>query len=1008
MCNAVRDGGRRCPIHQHTSIAGIRAVVAATGLQRRQVENTFRELRREGADITEISPAARQQAIDNLRVVAEEANDLTAYERQMRIADRWNEEPDQATSYALTHLVEISKRKAEALKAELQSVADRTGYTLEEVQAKYYEEYDAVPTGNNVEMPVEHTAAATQRQRRAGLPYDRSSVVALERVRTLVSPDNRQARIENHEPINSTNLAFVGYHEGRLEVSFQHEPETFYAYQNVPEALYERLRSAQRPGSVYSRSIRGNSEYTYDSPEAAEADGYVLRCASCGQFRAQRHNCPERAARNNLAAFGTPAENIQEALDAGVSPEVPEAAFVVEDLTRVDYASSASEEEVAEYVASADFQERLPFGTASTSQAPDGTTRHVVNLGEEFTEHETFRAHTGSMQNRRPSTFTRAFFDRDNPTAEELEVMIETRDAFNALSTVTTLHYINVVRDNLHRADFSMPVSAEFNRMTSPDTANRMLPSSTVSGTIQIGRLAEGETLEDAIIRERHLKCTCADYQENYDCVHVRATARNPYVFLTNRSRRFVEGEHYTSYINRHSVAVQDEERIRNRMRTAGVDRARAIELAEEERAEQQRQREEQERYYRASQAERERINMERGLREAETLRTRNATVVATSDEYRTRMMARWEEEEPGYTGNVDALYEDYRETLRRKRAGEEYMDFRTENVTDGICADEPGARAFGIELEFDIGSGHNRSTSLRKIAEELYEAGLTEENYQQEYHSARASGWGAWSFEEDCTVHGELVSPIMKDTPEHWNQLKTALEIITRNGGVATTRTGSHVHISTASYESSPAKHLELLRQVNQNDEMMYRLATDPARGSHRGMRWCAPNVNDTSETVSADVSSSHNVLGSHMSHSYAMNFEGTYSSDYSRSNIEFRMWDATLDAAVIQRQIMVSAAMTDQAERNVINNGESARPTASRSRIGAARTAERTLLGTSRTHTRETFEQSMGSAPQFFDGLFRRQEDRQRVASLFAVTNWQNYNDSYDDDDDDDDGYY
>jgi hypothetical protein len=48
MCQAVSEGGRRCPVHQHQNIAAIRAAEHLSGLTRLQTERLFAELRREG------------------------------------------------------------------------------------------------------------------------------------------------------------------------------------------------------------------------------------------------------------------------------------------------------------------------------------------------------------------------------------------------------------------------------------------------------------------------------------------------------------------------------------------------------------------------------------------------------------------------------------------------------------------------------------------------------------------------------------------------------------------------------------------------------------------------------------------------------------------------------------------------------------------------------------------------------------------------------------------------
>jgi len=1012
MCNAIRDGGQRCAVHQHTSTAAIRTVAAHTGLEVRQVESVFRELRREGGRNAAPVPQSTLDAIQTeFRTIAEALPVHALYERQMASAAETNEEQTPQTHYALQRLLTRSTERAASLQDAFNDLANRTGYAAEELRYRYQTEYAAVPTGNGVDIPEEMTPANRARARRSGLPYDRPSVVAFERTRELAERNHvyeeANRRITSWESPNAENssIAVMGYDEGRLELYFTNAPEQLYSYQNVPEDLWNRLRESPRPGMIYSRSISGNEEFQYASAAEAGRDAYRVRCAACGQFRAAVHSCPERAHRERLVRAGYTTEEIVEALANGT--DVVEESVASETshelFARIPQADSADESSVREFIASEHFQERMPFGQAV--QTENG--RWVVDLvdysNEEqsenpFGDNRFFDSRYSSINNRGTSRWTHDFADRDNPTSDELMEISQYHTAYRSLSGVRTLHYVNVVRDNLQSMDFRMPVQASFTGLNSPDDSGRYLPSGTVTGSLTLGRLEEGERLEDAVARERNLRCDCVDYQENYDCIHVRTVTRNPYVFLANRSNQFIEGEHLRDYRSGFITAISEEESMRSYMRDNGMTREEASAAIEAERAERRRIEEEQQAYYQASLADRRRIDMERGTRNAQRLATTNAAVIAENDAHRARMAARWEEVEPGYSDNVDALYEDYVTTMRRRRAGEEVLDYRTENVTDGICSPEPGGRAFGVELEFDIDPNTNRYQALQTIARELHEAGLTENDYQTSYHSARRSGWGSWSFEEDSTVSGELVSPIMRDTPEHWQQLQTALEIIKRNGGISTTRTGSHVHISTASYESSPAKHMELIRQVNANEEMMYRLASSPERGNHRGMQWCGPNVNTGVDDISADVSSAHNVMHDHVGHGYAMNFESTYQQDYRRSNVEFRMWDGTLDAAVIQRQVMVSAAMTDYAERNVIENGRtSAVP---RQTVGGEREVQRQIHTGRGRLSREHFEQTMGNAPQFMDNLFRRQEDRRRVAELFSITNWADYSDNYEED--------
>ena len=982
MCNPIREGGRRCPIHKHTNLAAIHAVTAGTSLRKRQVENLFRELRREGLNADALTTEQKTAIHQNLREYAQNtASDGAYWDRQEGARNRSHEELDNASYYALTRLVDRAQTRASVMNTELQSVADRTGYPLDEVQTRYNQAYDSVDVSRGAETPPEFTPSNYQRAIRNGLPYDRASVVAMERTLALTAPTDTVPRISNHRSLNSTTVAQVGYHEGRLEVSLQNDPNHFHAYQNVPEAVYTRLVEAQRPGQVYNRSIQGRNEFMYGSPAEAEADGTMFRCGACGQYRGQTHTCPNAA---------TTVDETEETVEAAP------AANNIGDLSRIPQRASATRAELETFIANEEFADRFADVRVITIDGgSEGTPREVIDIST-VPQQRTFRAQHGSMANRQPAAFTRRFADPQNPTPDELNHAQETWEALRNLQNVVTPHYINRVRDNLHHADFNVPVEATFSNIASPDTRSRQLGDAVVSGNIHVGRIEENAPrgLEEAVIRSHQLRCTCPDYAENYTCVHVRAVQNNAFVFLANRSRRFIEGEALSAYVSNRRTSIAAEQNIRNIMRDDNVDREGALALVEERRTEAERRRE-------RELAEAERVRLENSRRAADQLRRSNASSIAEYDVYRTAMAARWENPEPGYTGNIDAFYADYQETNRLRDRGEAPLDYRTEDVTDGVCADAPGTRSFGVELEFDFPSHVDRYTALSNIGRDLHAAGLTSTAAQTGYHSGASNNWASWSFEHDSTVSGELVSPLMKDTPEHWEQLRKATEILTRHGAVGTSRTGSHVHISTGSYESSTAKHAELLRQVNQHEEVMYRLATNPTRGTHRGVQWCEPNVLDTLGNLSSDERSTSNVLRRYSVHSNAVNFDATHNAQYHRSHVEFRSFDATLDPAVIQRQVMVAAAMTDMAERNVIQNGRSVQ-VRDRAALGTA-FAGGLNPASGRTHTRASFEASVGTAPQLFDNLFRRHEDRQRVAGLFSLTRWQPNarNHGYDDDD-------
>jgi hypothetical protein len=585
--------------------------------------------------------------------------------------------------------------------------------------------------------------------------------------------------------------------------------------------------------------------------------------------------------------------------------------------------------------------------------------------------------------------------DENNITHEELTALMKYTEVLKKLSHLTVPRAPSVIRNAIKKSDVEFPVGAMFTGYTP-----RNVTSGRVTGSIIIGQQADGN-MENATIKSHTLKCSCEDYRTNYDCIHVRTAKTQAFVFAGMGSDEHAQTQISARRImSRYSREMEDEEEILAYMAVRPQDgRAAAVAAVAERREEDRLAAIELEERMRVRREAENARRIEESRVRAELLRTSNRETVAESAQYRENMMKRWETVDESYSQNPETFFNDYKEALARKNKGESPIPFRTENVTDGICADEPGARRFGVELEFDIKAGTNRREALKRIGEELKEAGLTDNAEQQHYHSAAGSGWAKWSFENDCTVDAELVSPIMKDTPEDWKQLQTAIEIITRNGGVATTKAGSHVHVSTASYEGSTAKHIEVLRQVNQNEDVLYRLASNPKRGTHRGTQWCAPNVNDQEQDVSPDL------IGGNLpyAHGVALNFEAANNDIFKKSNIEFRMWDATLDASVIQQQIVLSAAITDAAEREVIKNAGSKKPTKDRIKIGAGKFKEIEVLEKHKTidpttgrvakpkHTVESLAEANTNVTDLFDKIFRRKEDRAAATALFAITNWQ-----------------
>jgi hypothetical protein len=341
------------------------------------------------------------------------------------------------------------------------------------------------------------------------------------------------------------------------------------------------------------------------------------------------------------------------------------------------------------------------------------------------------------------------------------------------------------------------------------------------------------------------------------------------------------------------------------------------------------------------------------------------------------------------YGQDIAAFQRSYDAAKERKARGEAPVPYLRENATNGLGARD-GGRGFGVEIEFDLRhlGEDEREDALYNIGHELYVADLTATAFQEDYHSAARDGnYLRWRFEEDNTVSGEIVSPILYDEPKTWERLEKVCEIVRRHGGKATTRTGSHVHVACGNYDHNPANHNNLLQLFKQNEDVLYRLAQNPEADAHRGTSYCAPNL-----LPARDYTDVAQVNRASQSNRYTgLNFQAV--EGYHDDHVEFRMWDGTLDPAAIQSQIKMSLAMTEAAFRAEPGafrdrNSQEPEPLGMHSRLPARAQARaegrRELSGAD-------WQRDTASFRNLVDTLFTRPEDKEQLTALFAVTKWQ-----------------
>jgi hypothetical protein len=275
--------------------------------------------------------------------------------------------------------------------------------------------------------------------------------------------------------------------------------------------------------------------------------------------------------------------------------------------------------------------------------------------------------------------------------------------------------------------------------------------------------------------------------------------------------------------------------------------------------------------------------------------------------------------------------------------------------------------QTFGVEIEFDGADPH-------AVARAFYEAGLAATPNMQGYHSG-ARVPGKWVVERDSTVTGEIVSPVMQDTPESWDQLERVCQILRAHGARTTTRTGGHVHVGadSANLDHDVNRFRRVASVCAWAEDLMYRLAAGTGRagrqhrGAGNGYRWCGPMGSGQFENAQ-DLSELAYRVGS--SHGVGLNYGNILEH---RRTIEYRYFDSSLDPARLQANIKLACWVTKRAAELP----DSAIP------------RERVRLGTHRSAPES--DQNDGLLRRFADMVFVRPKDKLKLYWLYEHSAWQ-----------------
>lgn len=440
--------------------------------------------------------------------------------------------------------------------------------------------------------------------------------------------------------------------------------------------------------------------------------------------------------------------------------------------------------------------------------------------------------------------------------------------------------------------------------------------------------------------QSRRLRCTCADYQRDYDCEHVR-------------------------------VAVEQVQAVLNERDPVATAPAVAMETVGAEL----------------------RDDYDASLAAAQTARENFET---SGDNV-------------AYAENMAQFQSAWDEAKAHFESGETALPYHYENATNGMGARD-GGRSIGIEIEVDF-PDDMEYTAKQRVAREIYEAGLSDSAQVRPWHwrarsqdtRGRTMGGGytdnpnMWSVEFDRSVDDvggnrgcEVVSPILYDTPETWRNLKTVCDIIERNGGRVTPRTGLHINIGAADFNHTVGNHNRLIGMANAYEDVIVRTAHNPQAGStHRGRDYCRPMTMPAAGFTSIREAQRgldpQNYEGS--SHRAMINLDHVPAEGapvVNSTRVEVRIFDGSVDPGRIQANVNMSLALVNAAVRgvDVPSNPE---------RAGTHRASNVGSNGRMRRLRGEAWESDTKSFRTFVDTLFSRERDKKQLTYAFAASRWQ-----------------
>lgn len=922
MCQSRAQGGRRCAAHHPGTLAMKFIARKEYGMEQAQADYAFKALRAEGNRRHTPTPERYQRFLNEMKDGIENSTEISATnKRQMLTKIGRALEIEQMPDGRTFYAMQNMERRLATMRAEVDNRITSQARLSGRSEASVRRDFRE--RYQSLVSPSNITDFSSD--------LDPRSEQAFQNMRDSVNLRFEETPRINRIPCNSVTIRSHGYdpEDGRLEVEMNNG--RVHAFRGVPPTMYARMRA--HPVATFNE-VRTSHEYDYADTAEAERDANRVWCEHCSRFRlASGHACRENSGRlthqviepNRVDAIFDRMRGTTTDSTPGTVPTRP--AWL--NATRT--VATISDDD---YVLSEGSQGRNPSNAKRI--APDmGKVMEALNAGQDVQFKVGRRIYvrgTGRREYNDVTQTVRASVVNGNYTvalAHQSEVAC-TCEVYQRNRRCTHTHPSNSSRVNrfveqdINAALRDMQgARGNFNFVNSPGRGTALV----MSGEQRNGMTMPSETDMNDI---------------TYQLVNSGHSV----------DMRMGQGER--APMLRASLDADGNVQVMNASGTAGSVVNRIS------------------RDLNASVSATEAMRLRRIAASQQAMGESWETSAATRADY----MARFVHHGNGYLEHPDEFLADYRAASRFTA---DTLPFHRGAVTGGYLSEGPGrgARGFGIEVEFDGGAA-----ARDRVAARLRQEGLSNTGSVAYYH--QPNDFQNWRVEQDSSVSGELVSPILYDNEESWSQVERVCQIVRECGGTATVRTGNHIHIGAQGMSVDQRR--GVFAAVVANQDVIRRVATNPrARNGHRtnGSNSYSAPFDDN------DVSNVYQQHNNYYSRDYMMNQQRYRMANFTNERtIEFRDPDGSLNAAHIQANVMMAAALMQAGENGRWNDLTAA--TTRTQRVGA-NSLRQSYLGRVVQNEDERILAENISLMTTLDALFPDREARQRVLNVAAQNHWQ-----------------